>query len=156
MNVPITVISTGFTFPGPSYGQYKSTGPDGDFVSWCAERLQHFRFGQPVEYTLLDGVEAWGSAISTNLDHLFSAFPTITNSAESMRVQEQAWSILAGSAPSSEILATPVTHHAQLLHNTNYQDLIFIRPLSVDEPMPALLLVLGLSLITVWRMLKWK
>lgn len=154
MNIPFIVVTNSFTFPGPSYGQYQSTGPEGDFVSWCAERLQHFQFGQPVEYTLVDGIEAWGTVVSANLDHLFSAFPAVSNSAESVWMQEQIWSILGGNTPSAEVLATPVTQHAVLLHNSRYQDLAVVRPLSVDEPTPTILLVCGLCLLTFWRVYK--
>ncbi len=131
-------------------GQYAATGPSGPFPAWCAEQTQYLSFGEVIDYTIVDGVSAWGTPISEALDRLMSwsagsGWPTTLDQNDA--IQNDIWTILAGQPGKIDTTATPITQHASLLHNDYRQDLLAV----IGEPDPAALLVLGLAAIMVSR-----
>lgn len=144
------IISTmNYTFtPGP--GQYNAFGPDGPFPAWCAEKEQYLSFGEPIEYTFVDGVDAWGIAMSHTLDQLMSFASTpgwLDTATKSAAVQNDIWGILAGHTGKLDVSGTPITVHASQLHNPTRQDLLVTQAV----PEPGLLALLGIGLLLVWR-----
>lgn len=141
----ITTLSYTFN-PGP--GQYNAFGPDGPFPAWCAEKAQYLTFGEPIEYTFVDGVDAWGMALSRTLDQLLSfAYEPgwLDTSAKSAAVQNDIWGILAGHTGKLEVTGTPITVHASQLHNPTRQDLLVTQA----TPEPLTLALMGLAMLMV-------
>jgi hypothetical protein len=81
------VLITGFTFnpavnisvsspnfSGPA-GQFTGTLDGASFTTYCTDLLQSFGFGTLyTDYSVVDGVAAWGAQKSSDLDRAFSAF----------------------------------------------------------------------------------
>lgn len=134
-------------FQSPLYGgEYAATGPAGMFPAWCSEQQQTLRFGEVIEYQVVDGIEAWGAPISAALDKLMSwtagaGWPTTLDQNDA--IQSDIWAILSGQPGKIDTTETPITQHASLLHNEYRQDLLAV----IGEPDPAALLVLGLAAI---------
>jgi len=129
-------------------GEYFATGPSGLFPAWCAEQTQALRFGEIIDYQVVDGIEAWGSLISDALDLLMSwtvgsVWPTTLDQNDA--IQSDIWSILSGHAGMIDATATPITQHASLLHNSTRQDLLVSA--EIGEPEPASLLLFGVVAI---------
>src|SRR6218665_1835874 len=105
-----TVNLTGFTFPpgssvtagAPNYsgqaGQFTGTLNGNSFVTYCTDIEQSFSFNTNyTDYSVVDGVTAWGAAKSQDLDRAVSAFMTAGypwDSATSATAQSVIWEII--------------------------------------------------------------
>ena len=109
------VLITGFTFnpavkldvsstsPVVSYsglpsGQFTGTLNGASFTTYCTDLLQAFSFGTLyTDYSVVDGVAAWGATRSADLDRAFSAFAANgapASAATSAVAQAVIWEIL--------------------------------------------------------------
>ncbi len=154
-------------------GQYSGTLDGAAFLTYCVELTQYLSFNTLyTDYSLVDGVVAWGASKSAMFDHLVSSLiggNIASNAAGSGMAQAAIWEVLYETAPSYgfgggtfaassatnvqiqstttdwlSIAATPVRYHASLLHSSTAQDLIFITPLAIPEPETMVLLMAGL------------
>lgn len=137
-------------------GAYRAIEPgDGGrvFPVWCAEKSQSLRFGDTIEYQVIDGVDAWGNDLSTELDRLLSwtsAHDWPTSAGENDAIQTAIWAILSGQTGQIAADEELITQHAMLLSNPDRQDLLMTQ--TVDEPDPLALMLLGIAAIAVWRL----
>lgn len=140
------VVVERYTFP--SAGQYTATFNEAEFQAWCAEKLQYLRFGETIEYTLIDGTAAWGVEKTDRLDRLLS-WATPTNATESYAVQQDIWTILEGGIGLLNVDGTEITVHAYQLHNDTRQDLVV--PFPTNEPTALFLMGLAMVGAGMWR-----
>lgn len=140
------VVTVKYTFDGTYQGgQYDAYGPDGPFPAWCADPQQYLHFMEPIEYVLVDGLEAWGTSISGSLDQLMSWAEVVgapSNAEQSTTMQQCIWNLLVAEPCSLPYAGTQVTQHASLLFNTTRQDLLVSQP--AVEPETLVLVGLGL------------
>ena len=136
-------------------GEYAATGPNGPFPAWCAEQTQSLSFGEVIDYTMVDGVDAWGAPISEALDRLMSwtvgaGWPTTLDQNDAIQVD--IWSILSGRAGMIDTEAAPITQHSMLLHSATRQDLLVSQLISEPNPLPMLLI--GIALLAAYRSIR--
>lgn len=101
-----TVVLTDFTFTpaapltvgAPSYsghaGQFTGTLDGASFVTWCTEITQSFAFNTAYDYTVVDGVTAWGAKANTIGQILTAYSGYVNNAAHSAVVQAAIWEVL--------------------------------------------------------------
>lgn len=140
------VVVEHFTFP--SAGQYTAVSRSMEFQAWCAEKLQYLRFGETIEYTLIDGTTAWGAEKTDRLDRLLS-WAAPTNATESYAVQQDIWNILEGGTGLLNVDGTEITVHAYQMHNDTRQDLVV--PFPINEPTALFLVGLAMVGAGMWR-----
>ncbi|MFN0186117.1 MAG: PEP-CTERM sorting domain-containing protein [Aquabacterium sp.] len=180
-----TVNNSGFTFTpakpvsvaSPNYssnaGQFTGTLNGNSFLTYCTDLLQSFSFNvNYTNYSVVDGVTAWGATRRHAMDKLMSAAIASgvpSDAAQSAAVQAAVWEVLyetsgvydltAGTfvATSTDgatqgfinavnwagIMAGPVTHHVDQLYSPTKQDFLVIT--EVPEPSTYALLVAGLA-----------
>ncbi len=171
-----TVQSTSATNPIAPFsvyaGQYSGTLDGNPFVTFCAELTQELWFGATyTDYSIIDGVDAWGAAKSGQFDRLMSMLigqNVITNADTSGLAQTAVWETLYESTASngfasgtfqatssdplvgavsasdwSSLNAMPVSYHVDLLYSPTAQDLLLITAIPVPEPSETALLVAG-------------
>lgn len=103
--VPPTTINVSSVAPGTAVayadlqaGQFTGTLNGASFLTYCTELTQSFNFGQTyTDYSVVDGVAAWGATASLQLDKLMTAaiqasYPT--DSDTSALIQASIWEIL--------------------------------------------------------------
>lgn len=91
---PLTVAVPGYS---GAAGQMSGTLDGNSFVTYCTDLSQTFTFGTDLEYSVVDGVAAWGAARSLALDQAMSAVVSSgwpTNATDSAVVQAAVWEIL--------------------------------------------------------------
>ncbi len=171
-----TVESTSATNPIAPFsayaGQYSGTLDGDPFVTYCAELTQELWFGTTyTDYSIIDGVDAWGAAKSGQFDRLISALfgqNVVTNANGSGLAQTAIWETLyettgsngfatgtfqatstdpmvgaASAADWSAVADTPVRYHVDLLYSPTAQDLLLITAIPVPEPSETALLLAG-------------
>lgn len=171
-----TVESTSTTNPIASFsayaGQYSGTLDGNPFVTFCAELTQELYFGTTYDdYSIIDGVDAWGVAKSGQFDRLISALfglSVVTNANGSGLAQTAIWETLyetsgsngfatgtfqatstdpmvgaASAADWSALAYTPIRYHVDLLYSPTAQDLLLITAIPVPEPSETALLLAG-------------
>jgi PEP-CTERM motif len=187
-----SVYLSGFTYGSPSVvtvqsaapgtsiapfsvyaGQYSGTLDGMPFVTYCVELTQYLSFNTLyTDFTIVDGVAAWGASKSAMFDHLVSSIiggHINSNAVGSGMAQAALWEVVyetassygfssgsfgASSAMNAQIQSTttdwlamgssPLQYHVSLLHSPTAQDLILITPLAIPEPASIVLLAAGL------------
>ena len=139
-------------------GQYSGTLDGKSFVTYCAEITQYLSFNTLyTDYTIVNGVTAWGSTKSAMFDQLISTIMggnINSNPVGSGLAQAAIWEVLYETAPAYGfasgsfavtgsnsmqtslssldwlgIGAWPIQYHVDLLHSASAQDLLLITPL---------------------------
>ncbi len=155
-------------------GQYSGTLDGKSFVTYCAEITQYLSFNTRYDdYTIVNGVNAWGATKSTMFDQLISTIigTNINSNPDGSGLAQSAiWEVLYETAPSYGfasgsfdvngwsslqttlssldwlgVNALPIRYHVDLLHSPSAQDLLLITALAVPEPSSYALLLAGLA-----------
>ena len=180
-----TVNLSGFTFTpatsvtvsSPNYsgqaGQFMGLLNGNSFLTYCTDVLQTFHFNTTyTDYSVVDGVTAWGAQRSLDLDRLISQTDTEglpISAAMSAAIQSAVWEILyensgtydlaagtfqatSADAATQEYLDTlnwaglpnfAVTLHVDQLYSREHQDFLVTTP--VPEPSTYALFAAGLA-----------
>lgn len=168
--MPVSVASPSYSGPA---GQFTGLLNGNSFVTYCTDLSQTFQFNvNYTDYSVVDGVAAWGATRSNDLDKLMSAAIASgvpTDAAQSAAIQAAVWEVLyetggsydlsAGTfiATSTDvstqsyinsvnwagIMAGPVTHNVDQLYSREHQDFLVTTP--VPEPGTYALFVAGLA-----------
>ncbi len=147
-------------------GQYSGTLDGVSFLTYCAEITQYLSFGTLyTDYSIVNGNTAWGAAKSAMFDHLISSMlggNINSNPDGSGLVQAAVWEVLYETAPAydfasgsfnitnsnnskiqsssidwSQVDASPIRYHVDLLHSPSAQDLLLITPFAATVPEPS-------------------
>ncbi len=173
---PGTVISPFNVYAG----QYSGTLDGNSFFTYCAELTQSLSFNHLYsDYTIVSGITAFGADKSAVFDHVVSAIldqNINSNPDGSGFAQASIWEVLyetastyafssgsfnvsnsnniqiaSGSTDWLGANAWPVHYHVDLLHSQTSQDLVLITRVTVPEPAPVALMLVGLVGLVVRR-----
>lgn len=180
-----TVNLSGFTFPpatsitvsSPNYsgeaGQFSGLLNGNSFVTFCTDLSQTFAFNTNyTDYTVVNGVAAWGAQKSLDLDRLVSWLDQSglpSNAANSAAAQAAVWEVIYEASSSYDLASgtftavsgnpatqaymnaipwaglssVTVTQHVDKLYSREHQDFMVTTP--VPEPSTYALFAAGLA-----------
>jgi len=165
---PATAVTVG----APSYsggaGQFSGFLNGASFTTYCTELTQDLFFGETyTDYSVVDGVTAWGAAKATMLGQLLTAVAQqsyVSNADKSAVIQAAIWEIIyessgsygfgsgtftaTSTAPLGDInwagfAGAPSLYKVDQLHSEGHQDLLVIT--AVPEPSTYALMLAGLA-----------
>ncbi|MCM8612679.1 PEP-CTERM sorting domain-containing protein [Accumulibacter sp.] len=155
-------------------GQFLGTLDGNSFRTFCTQLSETFSFNDPQNYTIVNGLSAWGSTVYQGLNKLMSYGQLLglpTNTTNSVVFQAAVWEVVyqtdgvydfssgafkasSGNATTqaalnswdwSIVMSTPITHTTNQLFHPTKQDFLVTTP--VPEPESYAMMLAGLGLV---------